>query len=190
MFAIESLGFYAKIKDSADTVLQKVYLQLSDILSNNCINYLQKAQEINNKLTWTIHDNSPNFVDYFVNYQVHVQKAKLFESQETYLVGDMNALVLFIQSLRLKVPEVHRQKVLDANYITTNIRQKIDDAESEYDSKYSNAMKKLFLQIPDIQSQIQNISYALEENIFLYDSKAFDAVLTKLVAIKEKIDAA
>ena len=96
MYSIDSHTFFARIKDSASLVLDKIYLQMPEIFYNNCINYLQRAQETNNKITWGIHDNSTQFVDYFVNYQIQIQKAEIFDREETWVMADLNAFIQFI----------------------------------------------------------------------------------------------
>ena len=47
---------------------------------------------------------------------------------------------------------MYKQKLQDANFLTTNIRQKIEDAHAEYDNKYDHAIKRLVLETPEIQS--------------------------------------
>ncbi len=66
------------VKNCAHDCLESLYLQLPQIMINKSNSLLITMNDINHKLNWTVNDSSSNFVEYFVNYNSHVNRAQNF----------------------------------------------------------------------------------------------------------------
>jgi hypothetical protein len=62
-----------------------------------------------------VHDNSQNFVEYFVQYNEIVQKAILFDSNQSADIEKLNGLLKLVQFHKFKLPENCKVRIMDTN---------------------------------------------------------------------------
>jgi len=97
-----------KIKDCASKSLEKIFVQLPNIFQATLEEYLVNANEVSYSLNWTIHENSANFVEYFVNYCNSMEKAERFDKSYEDHIFKLSSLLQLIIKSKIKVPEVFK----------------------------------------------------------------------------------
>jgi hypothetical protein len=68
-----------------------------------------------------------------VNYCENVQKAKNLIDDLKIQLEDLNGLFNLILGFKIKITETHKIKVSDANKYMNTMKNKLEEAESQYD---------------------------------------------------------
>lgn len=77
--------------------------------------------------------------------------------------GEITAMALLIEELRIKVSEKYKQKYQDVNVQVGTLRKKVDDAMASYDQNLNRFRKDMEKMVPSIDVKIKELQERLED---------------------------